>query len=293
MRLIGWTVEEKNGLKAYARKLPLLPVGVIKIQRVPVKQLNREWIEGLVKKHRAVACHIEIDERVRAGVNQASPTTEFAKRLEPVIKTMKAWGYKPEKLGMLASKTQVIDLKLSQAKLLKQMKSKTRYNLGLAQRRGLTARVVNGQELLVNEGWLVDFLKLIRDNYRRVNFWGGTESWLKAHLKAFGKEAYLVMVDGEDQLVAAALFMTADGISYYSHNGSTAVGRRLMGPTLAVWTGMVEAKRRRLQTLDFDGVYDERFPVKRWLGYTRFKAGFGGDYVWYPPALVKWLPGIF
>lgn len=280
MRLIGWTVEEKNGVRAYARKLPLLPVGVIKIQRVPWDKTDPEWWRRLAKKYRAVALHVEIDEKAATSQGFGS-----------IINQMRRWGFRTEKMGMVATKTQVIDLKKTEADLLSGMKAKTRYNLGLAKRRGLVARVVKGTELMADEVLMARFLKLLKDNYRRVNFWGGNEKWIRAHIQAFGDEAFVVIVEREGLLGAAALYMATDGVSYYSHNGSTDLGRLDMAPTLAVWEGIREAKRRKLKLLDFDGVYDERWPVKRWLGYTRFKQGFGGEYVYYPPALVKWLAG--
>lgn len=202
---------------------------------------------------------------------------------------MKKRGYKSLSLGMVASKTQIIRLNKSEAELLAQMKAKTRYNIGLAKKRNLKTMMWTGKTLRTNEPVLKTYLKLIKMNNKRVHYWGGQESWIRTQLKTFSDQAYVIAItDNQNKWLASSLFLVADDTSYYSHNGSIEQGRKDMAPSLVVWEGMREAKKRGLKYLDFDGVYDERYPVKRWLGYTRFKQGFGGEYVWYPPAYVKW-----
>ena len=66
-----------------------------------------------------------------------------------------------------------------------------------------------------------------------------------------------------------------------------------MATTLVVWEGMMEAKRRECEWLDFDGIYDERYPIKAFKGFSRFKAGFGGIEVEYLPAFERWLPRLW
>lgn len=290
MKLIGWRVEvSPGGVRAYIRPLPLTGMAVMKIQRVPWKKLDFNWVSRLSRKYRVVTTYVEIDERVRQSVNQESDNQVISKKLYSLICEMKERGYKPLSMGMVSSKTQIIDLTLTEEKLSKQMKPKTRYNIGLAYKRGLKTEIWTGKQVYGEPGVLDRYLKLIKQNNKRVGYWGGQESWIRAQLRAFGESAYVIAVTADSGTwQAASLFFIADETSYYAHNGSTAQGRRNMAPSLVVWEGIKEAKKRDLKYLDFDGVYDERFPVKRWLGYTRFKQGFGGEYVWYPPAFSKW-----
>ena len=39
--------------------------------------------------------------------------------------------------------------------------------------------------------------------------------------------------------------------------------------------------------LDFEGIFDERFPNKKWKGFTHFKKSFAGYEVEYPGAFSK------
>lgn len=47
------------------------------------------------------------------------------------------------------------------------------------------------------------------------------------------------------------------------------------------------AKKRGCKIFDFEGIYDERFPNKSWLGFTHFKKSFGGYEVSYPGTYTK------
>jgi lipid II:glycine glycyltransferase (peptidoglycan interpeptide bridge formation enzyme) len=38
---------------------------------------------------------------------------------------------------------------------------------------------------------------------------------------------------------------------------------------------------------DFEGIYDSRFPIKSWLGFTHFKKQFGGNEIAYPGCYIK------
>ena len=46
-----------------------------------------------------------------------------------------------------------------------------------------------------------------------------------------------------------------------------------------------ERKKEGKKVFDFEGIYDERFPLISWKGFTRFKKGFGGIEVEYPGTL--------
>jgi len=49
------------------------------------------------------------------------------------------------------------------------------------------------------------------------------------------------------------------------------------------------AKKMGCKIFDFEGIYDDRFPLKSWLGFSRFKKSFGGLEVEYPGAYSKFL----
>lgn len=287
---IGWqTPTLPSGPFAYVKKLPGLPLSVIKIQRPCLNQLDFAAIRTLCRQHHALACYLEINQPHLTPIQPPTAKPDIS-IFATTNQLMRPHGYRPVKNGMLATKTQILNLKLPPNTLQRQFKPKTRYNLNLALRHHLHPTIISADKLLAQPTNLRNFLQLIRLNAHRVGYWAVPDSWTLAKLKAFGPHAFVVFVYQSDRLLATSLFLTTTSTCFYSFNGSSASGRSLFAPTVAVWAGITEARRRRLSQFDFDGVYDARFPNRRWLGYTRFKAGFGGRYLYYPPAYLKWFP---
>lgn len=270
LKAIGWTIERSPaGVLAYIRKLPLLGVSVIKIQRVASAVLDYDWMAQLARTHRAVVLYVE--------------TIDAA---------LTSHGFRADGGAMLPTKTLVVDLGVSKTRLLAEMKSKTRYNIGLAQRKRLEIKIVTGDTLIKNTLLFNEYYELMEHNSHRLHTFEMPRKWLAAQLAAFGNKSFVVMVREKEVLAAAAMFVCSSDSVFYSHNGSTAEGRQLFAPTLAVWQGMLEGKRRDLHWFDFDGIYDERYPLPRWKGFTRFKLGFGGETVVFPPVQRCFLPAL-
>lgn len=269
---VGWVVETSaQGIRAYVKYLPLLPFGFMKIQRVGYEDLDFNWIKEISRKHRVILAYIELVEAAEA---------------------MKLCGFSATNTVFLPGKTRIINLHKPVKQLLSEMKAKTRYNISVAKKHKLPTKTVSGTQLTNNAEGMDDLVGLLADNSKRKGYFGLSKKELYAQFKAFGEEALVVLVyNRENVLLAGTIFLVAGETAYYSHNGSTKEGRRLMAPTLAVWGGITEAKKRGLGFLDFDGVFDERFPQKRWRGFTRFKEGFGGEVIYYPAAYRKWFPG--
>jgi lipid II:glycine glycyltransferase (peptidoglycan interpeptide bridge formation enzyme) len=72
--------------------------------------------------------------------------------------------------------------------------------------------------------------------------------------------------------------------AYYWIAGATKKGKKLRAPTLLVWEALKIAKANHMKRFDFVGIWDDRFPKenKDWLGFTKFKQGFGGQEFYYP-----------
>lgn len=77
--------------------------------------------------------------------------------------------------------------------------------------------------------------------------------------------------------------------AYYWIAGTIKKGKRDAHPTLLVWEALKLAKSRGMKWFDFVGVWDERLPNqgKDWLGFTKFKEGFGGESLYYPIVTAK------
>lgn len=100
--------------------------------------------------------------------------------------------------------------------------------------------------------------------------------------KAFGSGAIYWGAKISDQVVCGVMVLIEDDTAYYF---SAFAGREARIRQLGVVSLMIlieELKRRGLSYLDFDGIYDERFPRSSWKGFSEFKRRFGGREIEYP-----------
>lgn len=86
------------------------------------------------------------------------------------------------------------------------------------------------------------------------------------------------------KLIGGIMLLFHDATAYYWIAGATREGKKLFAPTLLAWEALKLSKKRGMKQFDFVGVWDERLPQenKQWLGFTRFKEGFGGESFFYP-----------
>jgi lipid II:glycine glycyltransferase (peptidoglycan interpeptide bridge formation enzyme) len=105
---------------------------------------------------------------------------------------------------------------------------------------------------------------------------------------AFENKAVLLDAIYSNKVVASVMILSTGKTSYYMYSASSMAGNQVFAPTLLVWEALMWSKRRKLKVFDFEGIYDDRFPLKRWKGFTRFKKSFRGEEIAYPKPLKKY-----
>ncbi len=155
---------------------------------------------------------------------------------------------------------------------LERMKPKTRYNIRLAEKHGVTVRFSRSDEDI--EG----FLDLIYATTSRKSIAPHPKEYYRNFFRVFPEgECVLALAEHDRQTIAGALLVFFEGTAYYLHGGSADAKRELMAPFLLHLRSMEEAKRRGCRRYDFGGV---RVRSKQsasdagWDGITRFKQGF-------------------
>lgn len=100
----------------------------------------------------------------------------------------------------------------------------------------------------------------------------------------YPKKADLLLARTKDgNEVAGILLLYHNSIAYYWFASALREGKKLFAPTLLVWEAVKRAKKKGAKILDFEGIYDERFPKasQSWRGFTKFKEGFSSKKVVY------------
>lgn len=184
--------------------------------------------------------------------------------------------------------TIVLDVSKSEDELLRNMREKTRYNIRLAERKDIEVIQTLNQDAKED----VDvFWNLLLETADRGGFYSHEkkyyESIFRTRTNEMSNEFFFARMRGSHKEVLAVALVniyrdphTGRSIATYLHGASSRDHRELMAPHLLHWRIIQEAKWRSIDYYDLWGI-DE----KRWTGVTRFKTGFGGSRVIYPPSL--------
>ncbi len=203
----------------------------------------------------------------------------------PAATQLPGLGYAPSPRTIQPRSTIVVDLSPSEDAILAAMKSKTRYNIRLAERKGVTVR----------EGGLSDidaFHALMQETGERDAFGIHTLEYYRRALTLYAPEGQVALLLAElDGEPLAGLMVFAVGTkSWYICGASSDRHRNLMPAYAVQWAAMRWAKARGCTTYDLWGIPDEpeetleaQFSDRSdglW-GVYRFKRGFGGQIVRY------------
>lgn len=171
--------------------------------------------------------------------------------------------------------TQILDLKKSEEELLKSFHQKTRYNIRLAQKKGVIVKEESN-----NQGF-EKFIKLYFETTKRQKYLGHNYQYHQIvweNLK--NKIAHILIAYYQNTPLAAYQLWYQDKILYYVYGGTSNLYRNLMASNLLMWEAIKLGKRLGAEKFDMWGSlppdYDKNHP---WAGFTRFKQGYGTEFV--------------
>jgi len=269
----GWSaarlIVEDCGCQILFRKLPLgLTLGYIPkpmLKNQPSDVMDRLWagIDQICRQRRAIFCKLETD--------------EWEDTVEPTIPIPKGFRRSPHNIQ--PPRTILIDLRDSDQNLLARMKQKTRYNIRLAEKKGVQVRPWND---------LQAFHQMLQTTGRRDRFGTHSLDYFRRVYDLFHPSGMCELLVAEsDGTALAALMVFARGKrAWYLYGASTDEQRNLMPTYVLQWEAMRWARNKGCEIYDLWGVPDldepeleARFESRSdglW-GVYRFKRGFGGS----------------
>jgi lipid II:glycine glycyltransferase (peptidoglycan interpeptide bridge formation enzyme) len=164
-----------------------------------------------------------------------------------------------------------------EAALLAGMHPKTRYNIRLAERRGVRVRAGGA-------GDLAAFYALLRETAQRDGFLirgPGYFETLYRELVAPGMGWLLLAQAADGELLAAALVFRMGATAWYLYGASSSRRRELMPAYAVQWEAIRLARAAGCTLYDFRGVSGDLSPENPLYGLYRFKRGFGAELVEY------------
>jgi lipid II:glycine glycyltransferase (peptidoglycan interpeptide bridge formation enzyme) len=182
----------------------------------------------------------------------------------------RGWLFSDEQIQF--KNTVVVDLNEDHDAMLMRMKSKTRYNIRLAERRGVKVRTGSITD--------IDLLyKMYAHTAVRDDFLIRGEDYYRAVWERFFTDdlAAPLIAEVEGSPVGAVVIFRFGGRSWYIHGMSLDEHREKMFNYRLQWEAMLHSKRTGCYRYDMWGapdIFDESDPL--W-GVYRFKDGFGGQ----------------
>ena len=240
----GWKpvrlINEKVAVQILFRKLPFgLTIGYIPKLAIGVQQVadsQRVWgeIDLVCKKNRAIFLKLEPD------------TWED----ENPIKITNYPFLITSPHNIQPPRTIIIDIKGNEEEILARMKQKTRYNIRLAEKKGVTVRIWDDLE---------SFHKMMLVTGGRDGFGvHSLEYYKRAYDLLYPKGMCEILVAEYEGNPLAALFVACNGNrAYYLYGASTDEERNRMPTYLLQWEAMKWAKARGCEEYDLWGVPDE------------------------------------
>jgi lipid II:glycine glycyltransferase (peptidoglycan interpeptide bridge formation enzyme) len=294
----GWTARRlafEDGGRTVAlasilrRRLAPLPLAMVYVPKGPVLAYENDglraavWstLEGLARRERAV--FLKLDPDVPVGLGLPGTTEDQPDPLgQAVVAELQERGWRYSLDQVQFKNTITIDLTRSDDELLAAMKSKTRYNIRLAERKGVRVRAGGPDDLELlyhmytetaqRDAFLIRPLEYYRDA------WG---TFIRA-----GLACPLIAEVAEDDAkpdqrepVAAVILFRLGYKTLYMYGASRAVHRDKMPNHLLQWEAMRWARAQGSTVYDFWGAPDVFDESDRMWGVYRFKEGFGGQIV--------------
>jgi lipid II:glycine glycyltransferase (peptidoglycan interpeptide bridge formation enzyme) len=184
----------------------------------------------------------------------------------------------------------MLDLTKDEDALLEETKSKTRYNVRLAARKGVVVSEDNSPQAFE------DYLKLtFEETTKRQGFYAHNREYHKKMWETLQPSgiAHLLKATYEGKTLVTWIVFTFNNILYYPYGASSSANREVMASNLMMWEAILFGKRMGCTLFDMWGsLGPEPSHKDPWIGFHRFKEGYGStlmefigtyDYVIDPP----------
>lgn len=183
-------------------------------------------------------------------------------KTDKLVKKMKSLGMIPGR-RLFTPQTFWIDLTKSEDELLKSFTSKTRYNIRLAQRKGVVVKEDNSDKAFKK------YLELTFETASRQGFYAHTPKYHEHMWKILKPAgiAHLMTATYKNEIITTWILFVWKKFLYYPYGASTDKYKNVMANNLMMWEAIKFGKRNKLTTFDLWGKEEGK-------GFTKFKEGY-------------------
>lgn len=278
-----WWVEDSTPVAAaqiLKRSIPSTPWNFLYVTKGPVLDygnaaLAKQVLANLelyARQTRALFIKIDPDVPRCLGEPQPHQTLEPPGQMMLNLLAQRGWRFSPEQIQF--RNTVTLNLTPEPAQLLAAMKNKWRYNINLAERRGVIIRPGGLEDMAL-------FYRMYAETARRDNFLIRPAAYYEDVWQQFmaAHQAEMLLAEVEGEVVAGLMLFFFDRTAWYMYGASTGQQRQLMPNHLLQWSAICRARERGCTMYDMWGAPDVFDESDRMWGVYRFKTGFGGQTV--------------
>jgi lipid II:glycine glycyltransferase (peptidoglycan interpeptide bridge formation enzyme) len=267
-----WIINGEIGAQILLQRIPLgYRIGYIArgpLSQTGVPYLSSQWIDFQDELdqicHERKVVFLKIEPDIWESIDQQPPK-----------------GYRVSPHSIQPPRSILVDLGGTEDQILQRMKSKTRYNIRLAAKKGISVKKLDDVNV---------FYELLANTSDRAEFGIHTLEYYQDVYNLFKSDGHtqLFLAEFEGEPLASIMVFVYGRRSWYFYGASSDSHREKMPTYLIQWEAMRWAKEHGCESYDLWGVPDENLETLEenftnrsddlW-GVYRFKRGFGGDLV--------------
>jgi len=256
----GWktiqikSIDGKHKIQAFILRLGWWPFSMMKIQRA---------------KYDPDFCELKRIKRKYLVVNSI---IEPQKIQNP--DNYKKAGYRLTRFPYLATSTYINDLSISESELWNNLSDNAK------------RLIKKNKGVIIEKTTPEKFCKLWKKSSK---IWIMKPVEVANLLKSFKGKVRLVVSKLNNEYHSGLMVIYSKDTANYYMTWTSKLGRYSGAHYKLVWEEMLRAKKSGMKYFDFEGVFDARWPQKKWQGFTEFKRRFGGKLIKFPGGFFRWL----
>ncbi len=258
---------ERNGNLADAftvtiHSIPHTPftIGYVPKGNLPTKEMLHA-LETIGRKHKCIFIQLE------PNIVRSSQFTVHSSQL----------GLRPSHHPLFTRFTFLLDITKSEEELLANMHHKTRYNIRVAQRKGVTVSEENTEKAFNT------YLKLTDETTHRQKFYAHSHRYHTLQWETLPHTAHknvlsshLLTAKFENETLASWILFVFNNTLYYPYGASASSHRDKMASNLIMWEAIKFGKKLGLEQFDMWGALGpDPNSDDPWYGFHRFKQNYG------------------